>query len=96
MNEWSVSKTWAIAPPSGADYDAAYVVRLRDESGATHDMIVEFEAPSAVASVGYAEEIFRRFRRQSAVPAHVTVDVQRVVRVVGDDPGESKADAVGA
>ena len=84
MANWSVAKTWAIEPPSGAGYDAAYIVRLKDGSGATREMVVEFEAPSAVASVGYAEEIFRRFRQQDELPPHVIVDVQRRVRIVGE------------
>jgi hypothetical protein len=82
MSNWSISKSWPIEPPTGAAYDAAYIVRLTDGVGATRDMVVEFEAPSAVASVGYAEEIFRRFRDQPELPEHVIVEVQRTVRVV--------------
>lgn len=83
MAEWLIVKSWAIAPPSGDEYDAAYRVRLRDRAGATRDLIVEFAAPSALASVGYAEEIARRFLRESEPPGHVVVDVTRNVAVVG-------------
>ncbi len=86
---WSITKTWAVAPPTGTEYDAAYTVRLTDTaSGATHDLVVEYAAPSALASIGYAEEIARRFLGQSDLPAHVVVDTQRAVRVVGDALGE--------
>lgn len=79
---WSISKTWAIAPPTGAGYDAAYIVRLANEDGSMHDLVVEFAAPSVLPSVGYAEEIARNFLRTTDPPAHVVVDVERVVRVV--------------
>ncbi|HET7130508.1 MAG TPA: hypothetical protein VFJ93_15675 [Gaiellaceae bacterium] len=85
MTAWSISKSWAIEPPTGAGHDAAYAVRLVDDAGSTHDLVVEFAAPSAVASVGYAEEIARRFRGESELPAHVIVDVQRAVRIVSGD-----------
>jgi hypothetical protein len=81
--DWSISKSWPIEPPTGAGHDSAYIVRLTGAGGATHDLVVEFEAPSALTSVGYAEEIARRFRQQSELPFHVIVDTQRAVRVVG-------------
>lgn len=84
MTDWSISKSWAIEPPTGADYDAAYIVRLTGGTGSTHDMVVEFAAPSAVASVGYAEEIARRFRQKGDLPLHVVVDTQRAVRIIGE------------
>ena len=84
---WAISKSWAIEPPTGAGCDAAYIVRLTDQEGETHDLIVEFAAPSAVASVGYAEEVARRFRQQTDVPVHVMVDTERAVRVVRANPG---------
>jgi hypothetical protein len=73
-------------------YDAAYTVRLTDTaSGATHDLVVEYAAPSVLASVGYAEEIARRFLRQSDPPSHFIVDLERSVRVMGNRPGEPGA-----
>ena len=82
MTDWSISKSWAIEPPTGVEYDAAYIVRLTGGTGSTHDMVVEFAAPSAVASVGYAEEIARRFRQRGELPLHVVVDTQRAVSIV--------------
>ena len=79
---WLITRSWPIEPPTGVGYDAAYIVRLTDAAGATHDLVVEFAAPSSLTSVGYAEEIARRFRAGVELPAHVIVDTQRVVRVV--------------
>jgi hypothetical protein len=87
VSDWSISRSWAIEPPTGAGYDAAYIVRLADGAGSTHDLVVEFVAPSVLTSVGYAEEIARRFRDDSEPPRHVVVDVQRDLRVVGETIG---------
>jgi hypothetical protein len=87
--DWTIARTWAIEPPTGAGYDAAYTVRLWDGTAATHDLVVEFEAPSAVASVGYADEIARRFRGGSVLPLHVIVDVQGVPRIVAEPPEDT-------
>ena len=84
MADWSIAKSWPIEPPTGSGHDSAYIVRLVDGTGPAHDLVVEFEAPSQLTSVGYAEEIARRFRQQSELPSHVIVDTQRSVRVVGD------------
>jgi len=79
---WSIAKSWAIAPPAGSNSDAAYTVRLSHDEGSVHDLIVEFEAPSALASVGYAEEIARTLLRAGDPPGHVVVDTDRTVRVI--------------
>lgn len=88
MAPWSITKSWPIAPPTGAGYDAAYIVRLTDPAtGSTRDLVVEYAHPSALASVGYAEEIARRFVGESDPPPHVIVDTERVVRVVDPQLG---------
>lgn len=94
MTDWCISKSFAIEPPTGAEYDAAYLVRLTGEAGSTHDMVVEFAAPSAVASVGYAEEIARRFRQKGEPPLHVVVDAQRAVRIVEESVERSPRPSV--
>ena len=81
---WAISKSWAIDPPTGANYDAAYTVRLTHDDGSTHDLVVEFEAPSALASVGYAEEITRTLLRAGAPPNHVVIDTDRTVRIIDE------------
>lgn len=94
---WSISRTWAIAPPSGVGYDAAYVVRLSAaDGGATHDLVVEYAAPSVLTSIGYAEEIARRFLRESAPPLHVRVDLQGAARAVAAGSGTSGGVAEGS
>ena len=85
---WSISKSWAIAPPTGDAYDAAYTVRLSHDDESVHDLIVEFEAPSALASVGYAEEVARKYLQAEDLPTHVIVDVRRAVREHGVPPGD--------
>ena len=86
---WSITRSWPIEPPTGAGYDSAYIVRLTDDAGSAHDLVVEFAAPSTLTSVGYAEEIARRFRDRADLPAHVIVDTKRAVQVVGEVPGDS-------
>lgn len=86
---WSISKSWPVEPPTGLEYDAAYIVRFTDAAGVTHDLVVEFAAPSVLTSVGYAEEIARRFWDRAQLPAHVIVDTESDVRVVGESPGDS-------
>jgi hypothetical protein len=81
---WSISRSWPVEPPTGAGYDAAYIVRLTDAAGSTHDLTVEFAAPSTLTSVGYAEEIARRFHDRAELPVHVIVDTRRAVQVVGE------------
>jgi hypothetical protein len=85
---WSILKSWAIEPPSGAEYDAAYIVRLADEVGSTRELVIEFAAPSTLTSVGFAEEIARRFKGDRELPSHVVVDVQRNVRIAGTEDVE--------
>jgi len=82
--DWSISRSWAIEPPTGAECDAAYLVRLTDTAGNEHDLVVEFAAPSVLTSVGYAEEIARPFRQDGAPPSHVIVDLEGNVRAAGD------------
>jgi hypothetical protein len=81
MTTWRITRTWAIAPPSGAGFDSAYTVRMTQPDETRHDLIIEFAAPSALTSVGYADEIARRFQRDAVPPDHVVVDPQRRVQV---------------
>jgi len=78
---WLISRSWPIEPPSGADHDAAYIVRLTDESGGTRDLIVEFAAPSSLTSVGYAEEIARKVSDREELPFHVIVATDGALQI---------------
>ena len=79
--DWRITRSWAIEPPSGDGFDAAYIVRLMQPDETLHELVVEFAAPSALASVGYAEEIARRFQREAEPPERVVVDLDRNVQV---------------
>jgi hypothetical protein len=78
---WLISRSGAIAPPSGSLLDAAYLVRLTRGSS-TRDVIVEFADSSAVVSNGYAEEVARRFLGHDEPPRHLRVDVSGSVNVL--------------
>jgi hypothetical protein len=81
--QWLISRSGAIAPPSGSLLDAAYLVRLMCGSR-SRDVIVEFADSSLVVSNGYAEEVARRFLRDVEPPRHLRVDVSgRVIVLVG-------------
>ena len=92
VDRWLVDRSHAIAPPSDGDFDAAYLVRL--SRGSTRgEVVVEFAAPSAVTSVGYAEEVVRRFQRDAELPQHLIVECDGSVRTLTGarerDPGEA-------
>ncbi len=81
MDRWMVSRSRAISPPSGDAFDAAYVVTLSRRE-AVRELVVEFAAPSSVASGGYAEEISRRFQDDQEPPQHVALELDGSVRVL--------------
>ena len=77
---WLVDRSQAIAPRSD-DFDAAYLVRL-SRGSILREVVVEFTAPSAVASVGYAEEVARPYQRDHEPPQHLIVERDGSVRVL--------------
>lgn len=79
--DWLIAKSGAIAPPSGRLLAAAYLVRVVRGSS-TRDLAVEFANSSAVVSVGYAEEVARRFLRDAEPPQRLLVDISGSVSVV--------------
>jgi hypothetical protein len=90
--DWLIAKSGAIAPPSGRLLAAGYLVRVVRGSS-TRDVAVEFANSSAVVSVGYAEEVARRFLRDAEPPRQLLVEVSGSVSVVvgpreptGDEP----------
>jgi len=90
---WLISRSGAIAPPSGSLLNAAYLVRLTCGSW-SRDVIVEFADSSLVVSNGYAEEVARRFLRDVEPPQHLRVDVSGSVSVLVG-PRESTVEATG-
>jgi hypothetical protein len=80
VSTWQIVKSGAISPPSGGAFDAAYFVRLVFGSS-TRVVVVEFVAPSAVASFAYAEEVTRPFLDQEEPPMHLVVETGGAVSV---------------
>jgi hypothetical protein len=80
MENWVIRSVVAVSP-SNDDCDAAYLLKLayRNEDA---QVVVEFAAPSSVASGGYAEEVVRRFLADDEPPQRVVVDRDGSVRVV--------------
>jgi hypothetical protein len=85
MTGWLIVKSGAIAPLSAAACDAAYRVRVASGSS-TREVVVEFVAPSSVVSVGYAEEVVRRFLPEPEPPQHLLVALDGQVRVLRGPP----------
>lgn len=81
MEDWAIRSVVAVSPTNGDDCDAAYLLKVAygDEEA---DVVVEFAAPSSVASGGYAEEVVRRFLGDDEPPQRVVVDRDGSVRVV--------------
>ncbi|HEY0414927.1 MAG TPA: hypothetical protein VGC78_00960 [Gaiellaceae bacterium] len=80
MENWRIERSVAISPADGSDADAAYRVTVGyGEERA--EVIVEFTAPSAVASVGYAEEIVRKYLKDDEPPQQVVVAPDGSVRI---------------
>ena len=80
MENWRIEKSGAVSPSPGSDSDAAYLVTVTyGEERA--EVIVEFAAPSSVASGGYAEEIVRKHLADDEPPQRLSVAQDGSVRV---------------
>jgi len=95
MSAWTVEDTRAVAGTPGADCDASYLLKLsRGEDRA--ESMVEFAAPSAVASGGYAQEALAPFLRDDVPPHRLVVEVDGTVRIASTEersaspPAESR------
>ena len=84
MQNWEIKSVSAVSPTAGTDSDAAYLLKVAygDEQA---EVVVEFAAPSAVASGGYAEEVVRKFLADDEPPQRVVVERDGSVRIA-DDP----------
>jgi hypothetical protein len=63
------------------NFDAAYLVKLAAGSS-TREVVIEFTAPSAVASAAYAEEVTRRFLGDEQPPQHLVVELGGAVSIL--------------
>ena len=80
MENWSIEKSGAISPSPGSNSDAAYMVTVTyGEERA--EVIVEFAAPSSLASGGYAEEIVRKYLSDDEPPQRLSVAQDGSVRI---------------
>lgn len=72
VEDWKVERVFAVAPSPGSDCDAAYLLTVSYgvEQAA---IVVEFAAPSSVASAGYAEEVVRRYLSDDEPPQRLVV-----------------------
>jgi hypothetical protein len=80
VQNWEIRSVAAVSPKNADDSDAAYLLKVAygDE---TAEVIVEFTAPSSVASRGYAEDVVRRFLGDDEPPQRVVVERDGSVRV---------------
>ena len=80
MQNWEIKRVVAVSPTDAAESDAAYLLKVAygDEEA---EVVVEFAAPSSVASGGYAEEIVRKFLRDDEPPQRVVVEREGSVRI---------------
>jgi hypothetical protein len=73
VENWEIQRVVAIAPSNGSDCDAAYLLKLAyGEEQA--EVVVEFAAPSAVASGGYAQEVVGKFLADDEPPQRLVVE----------------------
>ena len=81
MENWVIQSVVAVSPSNAHDCDAAYLLKVAygDEKA---ELVVEFAAPSSVASGGYAEEVVRKFLADDEPPQRVVVERDGSVRVV--------------
>lgn len=73
MENWEIQRVVAISPTDGSDCDAAYLLKVAygEESA---EVVVEFTAPSSVASGGYAQEVVGKFLRDDEPPQRLVVE----------------------
>ena len=82
VENWEIQRVVAV-DPSGIEWDAAYLVRIAygEEQAEQAQIVVEFAAPSAVASGGYAQEVVGKFLRDDEPPQHLVVERDGSVRI---------------
>jgi hypothetical protein len=90
VENWTIQRVVAVSPTDGSGCDAAYLLKISygDEQA---EVIVEFAAPSSVASGGYAQEVVGPFLREDEPPQRLVVERDGSVRVAA---GPLSADRV--
>lgn len=84
MSAWIVEDARAVASTDAVEYDASYRLKLtRDEERA--ESMVEFAAPSAVASGGYAQEALAPYLSDDVPPQRLVVERNGTVRIASSE-----------
>jgi hypothetical protein len=83
MAKWIIDDTRAVEPTRGADCDASYLLKLSRGEQRARSM-VEFSAPSSVASNGWARDALSPFLADLEPPARLIVSRDGSVRVAPD------------
>lgn len=79
IEKWIVDDTRPVEP-TGADCDSSYLLKLsRGEQRA--QSMVEFSAPSALTSIGYAREALAPFLGDEELPLRLVVGCDGKVQV---------------
>ncbi len=79
-DKWIVDDTRPVEPTPGADCDSSYLLKLsRGEQRA--QSMVEFSAPSALTSIGYAREALAPFLGDDELPLRLIVGRDGKVQV---------------
>jgi hypothetical protein len=80
VENWEIQRVVAVSPTDGSDCDAAYLLKVSyGEEEA--EVVVEFAAPSSVASGGYAQEVLGPYLRHDEPPQRLVVERDGTVRV---------------
>ena len=80
MENWEIQRVVAVSPSAGSDCDAAYLLKLAYGEEAA-EVMVEFAAPSSVASGGYAQEVVGKFLADDEPPQRLVVERDGSVRI---------------
>jgi hypothetical protein len=80
VQNWEIKSVVAVSPTNATESDAAYLLKVAygDEQA---EVVVEFAAPSSVASGGYAEEVVRRFLGDDEPPQRIVVERDGSLRI---------------
>jgi hypothetical protein len=80
VENWEIQRVVAVSPSNANVCDAAYLLKVAyGEEQA--EVVVEFAAPSSVASGGYAQEVVGKFLADDEPPQLLVVERDGSVRV---------------
>jgi hypothetical protein len=92
MQTWTIDGVSAVSPTEGSGCDASYLLKLSCGEERT-EARVEFAAPAAVASGGYAEEVLTPFLDDDEPPQRLVVEQGGAVRVAAGGKARAEGQA---